>query len=85
MARMYFNMVIAKRGRKCSLCGGGISKGGKMFEYLRWLDAQKYPEKKNVCLRCAGSITAPEFLVFIQDLVKGLRGLECIVGLARSD
>lgn len=75
---MNFQLTIAIKQRKCSMCSTKIDKATKLFVMSDWPRNQDFPTKKNICLNCAPKLTDPEFISFLKTLLKELAHLETL-------
>jgi len=75
---MNYQLTIAIKQRKCSMCPTKINKDTKLFVMSDWPRHQNFPTKKNICLNCASKLTEPEFVAFLKTLLKELENLEIL-------
>jgi len=73
---MLFELSMAKRGRKCKMCGGHIGQDKHFFIQTTWIPNVTYPTKANVCLECAGKLTDDVFIEYFETLLAGLKRLK---------
>lgn len=75
---MNYQLTIALKQRKCSMCSAKIIKGTKLFVMSDWPRDRDFPTKKNICLNCAPKLTDPEFVEYLRTLLKELSHLETL-------
>mgnify|MGYP003393938723 CR=1 FL=1 len=75
---MNYQLTIAIKQRKCSMCSAKITKGTKLFVMSDWPRDADFSIKKNICLDCAPKLTDPEFVVYLRNLLKELEHLETL-------
>jgi len=71
---MHYQLSIAIKQRKCSVCQEALPKGTKHFIMSDWPE-DSYPVKKNICLNCAHTLRDTVFLGFLKLLIKELENL----------
>jgi len=79
---MYFKLAHSKRGCTCSMCKKSIEKGKKYFNYFQYdKNTMKYPINEKFCFECASEVSNPEFLRYVEKLIKTLYGLKTVMFL----
>ena len=71
---MKTELVICKKGRKCSYCSTVVKKGEKLIESTDWVPNGKFPIKKNICFKCLEENI--QVIPYLESCLRDLKQLE---------
>lgn len=73
---MHYEITAALSKRKCHFCSKEILKKELHFRMHYWKERVEFPTIKNVCAACAQRFYDPEWIKFLEELIKKAKELE---------